>query len=89
MSELAKEANLSQSYLSQIENGKLDNVPSLDAIFSLSETLGLGFLDLAGKAGYVPSHATTKTELPTKNMAKLLFQMSIGMGIIRQEMSAR
>ena len=47
--ELSKVADVSHSYLSQLENGKKDS-PSIEIVYKLSKVLGVRFIDL------IPEH---------------------------------
>ncbi|PGL70068.1 helix-turn-helix transcriptional regulator [Bacillus sp. AFS055030] len=51
---LAAKANVSHSYISQIENGKR-GIPSIEIIRKLAEPLGVPVIQLIQLAGYIPS----------------------------------
>lgn len=53
LQQLAKEAKVSHSYLSQIENGKKDNFPSSEVLINLAKPLGVFYGNLLKEAGYL------------------------------------
>lgn len=63
---VASRSGVSDSYLSQIENGKIKS-PSFDIIRRLAEALKHPYLDLLDKAGYLPKEIP-----PELNIMKLL-----------------
>lgn len=53
LQQLAEEAKVSHSYLSQIENGKKDNFPSSEVLINLAKPLGVFYGNLLKEAGYL------------------------------------
>lgn len=53
LAQLANEAKVSHSYLSQIENGKKANYPSSEVLINLSKPLGIFYGELLKEAGYL------------------------------------
>ncbi|SRR5260221_10626939 len=53
--QLAQQANVDFSYLSKIENDKLEYTPSIKALQELSQALGVDELELMELANKVPS----------------------------------
>jgi transcriptional regulator with XRE-family HTH domain len=62
-SELARRAHVSRPWISQFEKGKIPN-PTLDRILRICD-----ILDVRLEAGYGPSFASDKTELPASATA--------------------
>ena len=52
MRELAKESDVSQAYISQIENNKR-NTPNIIVLKKLAKGLGVNEIDLMYEAGYI------------------------------------
>src|SRR6185503_16945446 len=59
---VASRSGVSDSYLSQIENGKISS-PSFDVLKKLSESLKHPYLDLLNKAGYLPEKLPPELEM--------------------------
>lgn len=65
ITELAKEANVSRPYLSQIESG--DRTPSPDILRKLSRPLGVSHEHLMYKASYISEKSNQVEELERQN----------------------
>lgn len=72
LTEVAKTAGITHSYLSQIENGKLSKMPSLDVVFELSEALSIDFYGLMQAAGYEPTHFKRKKVMRSLNIMRCI-----------------